>query len=326
MYDWLKEHFKDLPKLSQKTVFNFVSWVRRKHNLLFIKTPREYEMVEKLPYGKQAQVDFGEYNMRNTSGNRVKVFFFILTLSSSRFKYVWFTTKYFTSRGAVAPARSHPGTGEGNGIHVVRVHHTLPRRPRRGICKSQGLPDRESGAADRHLGYDCHGTVCPGGESLWGKGVKQSGGEGDCYSLATSPIGRYSVLLQPQGEGSAFVHVGESQHFGGYFLGRDSVGIVEIQHQSSGFAGSEHAAVEVCGGVVSIHFWSGVSIGIAEGGVWAEATIEEGPLGLGQVGDFYADGHAGSAFFQKILLEHAETPGVVSGIDFNSESGAYQRG
>ena len=101
MHDWLKEHFKDLPKVSQKTVFNFVSWVRRKHNLPFIKTPREYEMVEELPYGKQAQVDFGEYNMRNTSGNRVKVFFFILTLSRSRFKYVWFTNKYFTSLLAV---------------------------------------------------------------------------------------------------------------------------------------------------------------------------------------------------------------------------------
>ena len=101
MHDWLKEHFKDLPKVSQKTVFNFVSWVRRKHNLPFIKIPREYEMVEELPYGKQAQVDFGEYNMRNTSGNRVKVFFFILTLSRSRFKYLWFTDGYFTSLLAV---------------------------------------------------------------------------------------------------------------------------------------------------------------------------------------------------------------------------------
>jgi transposase len=60
-------------------------------------------MVEELPYGKQAQaqVDFGEYNMRNTCGNRVKVFFFILTLSRSRFKYVWFTNRYFTSLLAV---------------------------------------------------------------------------------------------------------------------------------------------------------------------------------------------------------------------------------
>lgn len=101
MHDWLKEHFNDLPKVSPKTIFNFVSWVRRRHNLPFMKTPREYEMVEELPYGKQAQVDFGEYNMRNPSGNRVKVFFFIMVLSRSRFKYVWFTDTYFTSELAV---------------------------------------------------------------------------------------------------------------------------------------------------------------------------------------------------------------------------------
>lgn len=101
MHDWLKEHFRDLPKVSPKTVFNFVSWVRRRHNLPFIKAPREYEMAEELPYGKQAQVDFGEYNMRSSAGKRVKVFFFAMTLSRSRYKYVWFIDSYFTSMLAV---------------------------------------------------------------------------------------------------------------------------------------------------------------------------------------------------------------------------------
>ncbi|WP_297336157.1 hypothetical protein [Algoriphagus sp.] len=53
MHDWLKEHYQDLPKVSQKTVFNFVSWVRRKYNLPSIKIPREYEMVEELPMGNR---------------------------------------------------------------------------------------------------------------------------------------------------------------------------------------------------------------------------------------------------------------------------------
>lgn len=107
MHDWLKEHFQELPKVSPKTVFNYVSWIRRRHNLPFIKPPREYEMVEELPYGKQAQVDFGEYNMRNPSGNRVKVFFFIIVLSRSRFKYIWFTDRYFTSQLAVDAHEKH---------------------------------------------------------------------------------------------------------------------------------------------------------------------------------------------------------------------------
>jgi hypothetical protein len=101
MHDWLKESFPGFPKVSPKTVFNFVSWVRNRHNLPFIKAPRQYEMVEELPYGKQGQVDFGEYNMRDTLGKRVKVFFFTLVLSRSRFKYVWFTDRYFTAHLAI---------------------------------------------------------------------------------------------------------------------------------------------------------------------------------------------------------------------------------
>lgn len=33
MHDWLKEHHPDFPEVSQKTVFNFVSWVRKKYQL-----------------------------------------------------------------------------------------------------------------------------------------------------------------------------------------------------------------------------------------------------------------------------------------------------
>ncbi|MCG8319780.1 MAG: hypothetical protein MI921_09790 [Cytophagales bacterium] len=97
MHDWLKEHFADFPQVSPKTVFNFVSWVRGKHNLPRTKPQRQYHPVEETPYGKQAQVDFGEYNLRCASGKRLKVFFFTLELSRSRFKYIWFTDRYFTN-------------------------------------------------------------------------------------------------------------------------------------------------------------------------------------------------------------------------------------
>lgn len=101
MHDWLKEHHPDFPRVSQKTVFNFVHWVRDKHRLPVVKTERQYQMVEELPYGKQAQVDFGQYNMRTTTGRRKKVFFFTMVLSRSRYKYVWFTESYFTSQLAI---------------------------------------------------------------------------------------------------------------------------------------------------------------------------------------------------------------------------------
>ncbi|MBF6607050.1 MAG: transposase, partial [Chloroflexi bacterium] len=101
MHDWLKENHEGFPKLNPKTVFNFVHFIRNKHNIPKLAAQRQMAVVEELPYGKQAQVDFGEYIMRSSTGSRVKVFFFIMVLSRSRYKYVWFTDRYFTSELAI---------------------------------------------------------------------------------------------------------------------------------------------------------------------------------------------------------------------------------
>jgi hypothetical protein len=101
MHDWLKEKHGNFPKVSSKTIYNFVMWVRQKYNLPKISPVREYMIVEELPYGKQAQVDFGEYNMRDGNHKRIKVWFFLIVLSRSRFKYVWFSEHPFTSELAI---------------------------------------------------------------------------------------------------------------------------------------------------------------------------------------------------------------------------------
>jgi len=101
MHDWCKEHFADFPLVSAKTVFNFIIWIRQHYQIAKTSIAREYEMVEELPYGKQAQADFGEYNMRDSLGKRIKVFFFTMILSRSRFKYVWFLDQHFTSELAI---------------------------------------------------------------------------------------------------------------------------------------------------------------------------------------------------------------------------------
>jgi transposase len=101
MHDWLKEQFCDFPAVSVKTVFNYVSWVRQHYRIPKLSTTRDYEAVEELPYGQQAQADFGEYNLRDNEGKRVKVFFFTIVLSRSRYKYIWFVDKYFTSELAI---------------------------------------------------------------------------------------------------------------------------------------------------------------------------------------------------------------------------------
>lgn len=97
MNDWLKEHFADFPDVHSKTVFNFVHWIRDKYNIPLTQQFREYEIVPELPYGKQAQVDFGQYTLRTSKDGRIKVFFFCMMLSRSRYKYLWFTTRHFTT-------------------------------------------------------------------------------------------------------------------------------------------------------------------------------------------------------------------------------------
>lgn len=101
MHDWLKEFDENFPKVSPKTVYNFVMWVRQVHNIPKIREKREYLIVEELPYGKQAQVDFGEYNIRTGTGGRKKVYFFTMVLSRSRYKYVYFNNVPFNSFQAI---------------------------------------------------------------------------------------------------------------------------------------------------------------------------------------------------------------------------------
>jgi len=101
VHDWLKEHHKDFPDISARTVYNFVMVVRQKYSIALEEASREYFVVEELPYGLQAQADFGQYVLRNAEEKRKKVHFFVMMLSRSRMKYVRFSTIPFTSRTAI---------------------------------------------------------------------------------------------------------------------------------------------------------------------------------------------------------------------------------
>ena len=101
VHDWLKENKPDLPEVSPKTVYNFVNYVRQKHNIPIVQSVREMMMVEELPYGQQAQVDFGEYFLTTKEGSRKKVRFFVIVLSRSRMKYVYFIDTPFTAKTAI---------------------------------------------------------------------------------------------------------------------------------------------------------------------------------------------------------------------------------
>ena len=103
VHDHLREHFPDLPRVSEKTVFNFVRRLRAEHDL-----PKEgergvraYEMQPALPWGEYAQADFGERWMEDGDGKRVKVYFFAMCLCRSRYRFVHVSIRPYTTALAV---------------------------------------------------------------------------------------------------------------------------------------------------------------------------------------------------------------------------------
>ncbi len=101
VHDWLKENHEDLIDVDAKTVFNFVLHVRTKYGIPKPFNQRDYVKVQELPYGKQTQVDFGEYNMTTEEGKRKKVYFISFVLSRSRQKISYYSERPFTTISAI---------------------------------------------------------------------------------------------------------------------------------------------------------------------------------------------------------------------------------
>lgn len=103
LHDRLKERFADFPLVTPKTVFNFVNHLRLTYNLPkeTEKSFRPYEKQPETAYGEYAQADFGERWMKTAHGQSLKVYFFAMLLSRSRYKFVYFSRTPFTTALAV---------------------------------------------------------------------------------------------------------------------------------------------------------------------------------------------------------------------------------
>jgi transposase len=101
--DRLKEHFDDLPLVHSKTIYNFVQHVRHQADIPkpSKKARRDFVQLPQVGYGQEAQVDFGECYMKTKQGKRVKVWLFVMVLSRSRQKYVYFQDHPFTTATAI---------------------------------------------------------------------------------------------------------------------------------------------------------------------------------------------------------------------------------
>lgn len=72
--------------------------MRRTSNIPKPDKYRQYQAVEELPPGQQAQVDLGQREVVTTTGKRIKLYIFCLVLSHSRYKYVEWLDKPFTAQ------------------------------------------------------------------------------------------------------------------------------------------------------------------------------------------------------------------------------------
>jgi hypothetical protein len=81
IYDYLNEKHGELPG-SERTLRNYLAWLKASGAVG--KGPgREYKPVKPLPYGRQAQIDFGQ-----ETTNIGKAYFVVIILSRSRYRYV----------------------------------------------------------------------------------------------------------------------------------------------------------------------------------------------------------------------------------------------
>ncbi len=103
IYDRLLELYGQEVNFSERTLRNYVNQVRKELKIPKSNHQRDYQAVEELPPGKQAQVDFGELRMRCAWDvtKRKKIYFFLIVLRFSRFKYVEFSDKKFTAEMAI---------------------------------------------------------------------------------------------------------------------------------------------------------------------------------------------------------------------------------
>lgn len=99
----LEEYGIEAIDFSPRTLRNYVNKIRNELGIPKNNKERDYQAVKELPPGQQAQIDFGELHLRCAwdPTKRKKIYFMLVVLRFSRFKYVEFSDKKFTSLMAI---------------------------------------------------------------------------------------------------------------------------------------------------------------------------------------------------------------------------------
>lgn len=116
--DWLKEKFPTY-KVGESTVRSYVRGLREEYGIQKEARARDYEAVPDPPMGKQIQVDFGFMTVKNKQGKPVKLVFIAFVLAHSRYKYVEFQNRPFTTKDVVTAHKNAFKAFEGVSKEIV---------------------------------------------------------------------------------------------------------------------------------------------------------------------------------------------------------------
>lgn len=96
VYDYLEERHGALPG-NEQTLRNYIGYLIQTDKMKLDEKIRTYTKVPELPFGRQMQLDFGQYRCR--SG--LKLYIFASVLSASRYKYVIFQDHPFRTKEVI---------------------------------------------------------------------------------------------------------------------------------------------------------------------------------------------------------------------------------
>ncbi|WP_445505875.1 IS21 family transposase, partial [Niallia sp. 03091] len=103
--DWLKEKFPEF-KVGESTVRSYVRGLREDYEIPKETSSRDYQAIPDPPMGEQIQVDFGFKTVKNQYGKPVKLMFIVFVLAHSRYKYIEYQNRPFTTNDVVAAHRN----------------------------------------------------------------------------------------------------------------------------------------------------------------------------------------------------------------------------
>ncbi|MBQ8836834.1 MAG: IS21 family transposase [Clostridia bacterium] len=99
LYYKTEEAFPDF-KCTRERFFSYIKKLRENYGFAVPTARKTTPRKAALP-GEEAQVDFGQYKMKDMYGRIVRVYFFCMVLSYSRMRFVYFQTQPFTTETAI---------------------------------------------------------------------------------------------------------------------------------------------------------------------------------------------------------------------------------